>query len=111
MNEPIPTNFDFNRKKAELTITWDNGESGTIPFDLLRNACPCASCRGGHENMSSEPSDDVFSIPLLSLPATQINNVDMVGNYAISITWGDGHKDGIFTWHYLYALCKALEKE
>jgi DUF971 family protein len=27
-----------------------------------------------------------------------------VGNYAIGITWGDGHDSGIYTFEYLYQL-------
>ena len=47
---------------------------------LLRAACPCASCRGGHENMKSEPDADVFDQKLGDSPATRIDNVVAVGS-------------------------------
>ena len=43
-------------------------------FGLLRAACPCAGCRGGHENMRSEPDALVFDQRLDNSPATRISN-------------------------------------
>jgi DUF971 family protein len=106
--EPRPTGITADRKEGTLTITWDDGSSCNYPFDLLRNACPCAECRGGHENMKPEPDDDVFTIPIIDANKTRLENVTPVGNYAISIIWGDGHSYGIYNWHYLYALCQRM---
>jgi DUF971 family protein len=78
---------------------------------LLRNACPCAQCRGGHENMHPEPQEDVFIIPLLNANTTRLENIEAVGNYAISISWGDGHSHGIYNWRYLYLLGERAEEE
>lgn len=111
MNEPVPTGITANRKIGVLNIRWDTGESSDIPFGLLRNACPCAECRGGHENMKKEPDEDVFTIPLMSTDASKLMAVEAVGAYAIQITWGDGHKFGIYDWHYLYSLCQGMEKD
>ena len=55
-----PTGVTANKSKKEFTITWDDGHTSIYPFGLLRAACPCAQCRGGHQNMKSEP--DEFSI-------------------------------------------------
>jgi DUF971 family protein len=75
------------------------------PFSLLRSACPCASCRGGHENMKSEPDEEVFTLPIVQSSATQIANVVATGSYALTLVWEDGHDYGIYNWHYLRALC------
>ena len=108
MPEPRPTGITADRKEGTLTITWDDGSSCAYPFDLLRNACPCAECRGGHENMKPEPDDDVFTIPIIDADKSKLENVTPVGNYAINIVWGDGHSYGIYNWHYLYALCQKM---
>jgi DUF971 family protein len=34
-----------------------------------------------------------------------VENVSMVGNYALQFFWDDGHHTGIYTWDYLYHLC------
>lgn len=100
-----PTGITARRQTNELETAWSDGHKSVYPFSLLRHACPCAECRGGHENMSSEPDPQVFSLPLEDLPATRIINIEAVGSYAITIEWEDGHHYGIYTWDYLRALC------
>ena len=39
----------------------------------------------------------------------ELKNVIKVGHYAIRITWGDGHSDGIFTHEYLRKLDLSSE--
>ena len=103
-NEPKPVDISANREQSRMTIKWSNGEVSEFPFDLLRNSCPCASCRGGHQNMKSEPDDSMFIIPLMDSKTTQLTGIRQMGGYAISLEWADGHSHGIYTWHYLYKL-------
>ena len=100
-----PTGITANRQSREMTITWSDGHTSVYPFSLLRAACPCASCRGGHEYMSPEPDEEVFSTQLPDSPQTRISQVEAVGSYAITIAWEDGHHFGIYNWHYLRKLC------
>ncbi len=110
MTNPItPTGITANRQSREMTITWSDGHTSVYPFVLLRAACPCASCRGGHEYMSPEPDEEVFSTRLPDSPQTRINQVEAVGAYAITIAWEDGHHFGIYNWHYLRELCPCPE--
>lgn len=109
LQEAIPTAITANRKQAKLIIEWSDGRQCAYPFDLLRSACPCAQCRGGHEHMKPEPDASMFTIPLMSVQATRLKSVEAVGNYAINIEWEDGHKYGIYNWHYLMALCEEIE--
>jgi DUF971 family protein len=108
LSDPIPQGMTADRKKATLSIIWSEDKECVYPFDLLRSACPCAQCRGGHENMTPEPEDDVFIIPLMNVSTVSLVNIESVGNYAISIEWGDGHNYGIYNWDYLYALCEKM---
>jgi DUF971 family protein len=110
MSEIIPKSITANRKQARLFIEWSDGENCACPFDLLRNACPCAQCRGGHENMKPEPDPNMFIIPLMSTTASQLKGIEAVGNYAVNIEWEDGHKYGIYNWHYLRALCAEMKE-
>jgi DUF971 family protein len=100
-----PANITANRQTHRLIIVWNDGHTSDYSFSLLRFACPCAECRGGHEFMSSEPDPQVFSYPEEDTPATQLKNIEAVGSYAISIEWEDGHHFGIYNWYYLRALC------
>lgn len=109
MIDMTPTGITANRSARRLTITWDDGHTSTYSFSLLRHACPCAECRGGHEGMGAEPDPVVFELPDEDSPATRLRNVESVGAYAMSIEWEDGHHYGIYNWHYLRALCPCPE--
>lgn len=106
-----PADIVANKKTRELTVLWNDGHESMYPFSLLRAACPCAACRGGHEHMKSEPDAYVFSLILPDSPATRLTSVKAVGSYALTIVWEDGHDYGIYNWHYLRALCPCTEHE
>ncbi len=105
MEKLTPTAITADRSTKLLSVTWNDGHQSVYPFALLRHACPCAECQGGHENMKSEPDPEVFTIPLVDSRATEVTNLKPVGNYALNIEWGDGHHFGIYNWAYLRALC------
>ncbi len=109
MSSMKPTQITANKIVSIFSITWSDEHVSHIPFSLLRNACPCAECRGGHENMSALPDPAVFSLPLDDSAATHILNVEAVGSYALTIAWEDGHHYGIYRWDYLRALCPCSE--
>jgi len=100
-----PVSITANRLTGELVVEWDDLHHSQYPFKLLRAACPCASCRGGHEKMSSEPDSSVFDSQLQDSPATHLMKVELVGSYGLTIEWKDGHRFGIYNWHYLRLLC------
>ena len=105
MAEIFPAGITANRESSELIIEWKDGHISRIPFSLLRNACPCAECRGGHSNMSSTPPPGVFELEIEDSQRTRLSNIESVGAYALTPIWEDGHQFGIFTWEYLRALC------
>jgi len=108
MNEK-PTAITANKSQRILTITWNDNHVSNYPFMLLRAACPCAQCRGGHQNMKSEPEADVFTKQIEESPLIRLANVVATGSYALTLVWDDGHDYGIYNWHYLRALCPCDE--
>lgn len=109
MSSIKPTNITANRQTRELYIQWNDEHQSWYSFSLLRYACPCAECRGGHEKMGGDPDPEVFTRPAEDSPATRIGNVEAVGSYAMTIQWEDGHHFGIYTWQFLRALCMCEE--
>lgn len=107
--KPIPISITADRAARTLTIAWNDKHTSVFPLGLMRAACPCAGCRGGHENMRAEPDPEVFEVNLPDSSATRINRVELVGSYALTIEWEDGHHYGIYNWHYLRALCPCSE--
>jgi len=100
-----PTGITANRHTNQLTISWDDGHESNYSFTLVRLACPCAECRGGHDNMGTLPDPSVYSQPNEETPATRLRNLEAVGTYALTFEWEDGHHYGIYNWNYLRAIC------
>ena len=73
-----------------------------INLKKLRKACPCAHCNGEGDVFGNIYKLDGGS-PLLEA-SFKINNIKLVGNYAIKIFWGDGHSNGIYTFEFLKKL-------
>jgi DUF971 family protein len=105
MNNIFPNGITVNKKTKELIVIWSDRHTSVYPFSLLRYACPCTECRGGHDQMSDEPPREAFYMPIEDNPATRLVMVEEVGSYGITVQWEDGHHHGIYNWHYLRALC------
>jgi DUF971 family protein len=83
---------------ARLEITWADGHVSDYPAHYLRQHCPCAGCVDewtGERRMA--PGTIPVDLKMLS--------VEIVGQYALTFTWGDGHRTGIYSFKTLRALC------
>lgn len=92
----------FKIENAELKIAWEGGHVSVYPFRLLRRACPCAACR---DEFTGEPKLDPASVP----EDIQGLDVRLVGLYALSISFSDGHGTGIYAFESLRKLCPCPE--
>jgi len=94
-----PYAIRLDKKRRVLEIPWNDGQGSEYTWDVLRAACPCAGCRGGHENMGAAPNATVFS--LTPVQNFTLDRVELSGNYALQLHWSDGHNSGIYSWEYL----------
>ncbi len=103
MQKIRPTNITADRNQRILIISWNDGHESRYPFAGLRAECPCAECRGGHDNMG-QPANPLV---VRDTPNEGINleNVQLTGSYALTFQWSDGHWTGIYTWEYLRSAC------
>jgi DUF971 family protein len=106
-----PTHIAVSHSQGVLVIDWDDDRRCEYPFATLRAACPCAECRGDHPELSGMSSSDDLEIPLQSVQASQLERIEVVGNYALQLVWADGHSFGIYPWDYLQALCMKVNIE
>lgn len=104
MSDLRPTNITLDRQAGNLAIEWSSGETCNYPLSHVREACPCVECRGGHHNMGMSKAPDNLLV-LTPVRSYGIEEAQIVGNYALQLTWDDGHNSGIYTWEYLYHLC------
>ena len=81
----------------ELRIEWKDGAVSFYRARQLRLACPCAQCveewTGRKLLEEGQVSADI-----------SIRNTDLVGRYALTFVWSDGHQTGIFSFDYLRQL-------
>ncbi|MEX0701357.1 MAG: DUF971 domain-containing protein [Planctomycetales bacterium] len=97
-----PTPVSLKSAGDALLIEWSDGATHRLPWSLLREACPCATCNEKRRN-PPPPAD----LPVLSLDeARPVRATAMrpVGNYAYAIHFTDGHTTGIYTLEHLRAL-------
>ncbi len=88
------------QKQNELLVNWDDDTFSKIGLKKLRRYCPCATCVMGREQESKT------FIPLFTADQIKVLKIFEVGNYAIGITWKDGHNTGIYEFPYLSYLAK-----
>ena len=81
-------------------IEWGDGHRGVYPHEILRGYCPCAGCQG---------HSGTIAFKTASGNQLEIDKFEPVGNYALQITWFDGHSSGIYSYKYLRALCHCDE--
>ena len=105
MPKTRPAGITLDRNRKVLVVPWDDGHHSEYPLSLLREACPCAECRGAHANMGVTPDPSSVVIPLIPAKSYVVRGLKLVGNYAVQFEWDDGHMYGIYAWDFLRALC------
>ncbi len=97
---------------AGVDIAWADGHASHFDFAFLRDNCPCATCNDERQKKESLGGMNVPSpSPLLPMykPKAKAQGAAQVGNYAIQISFTDGHSTGIFSYAYLRMLCACEE--
>ncbi|MEQ8317374.1 MAG: DUF971 domain-containing protein [Phycisphaerales bacterium] len=99
--EPAPASLDLDRVKG-LTVRWQDGSESFYPLAYLRRMSPSADMRQLREEMQTNP---LVVVPD-SGSGSELRAVDaqLVGRYAIRVTFSDGHRTGIFSWDYLRSI-------
>lgn len=100
MKDAAPVEVRRLPEAGKLRITWDDGHQGEYDYDLLRGYCPCAQCQGhGVHTVAFHP------------PSQRVTpeNIEAVGNYALSFLWSDGHGTGIYRFDFLRQICPCRE--
>lgn len=95
MSTPSPTALTVHKQSRTLEIAFDSGETFQLPFEFLRVYSPSAEVRGHGQGQ------EVLQTGMRNVLLT---DVQPVGNYAVQLTFSDGHNSGIYSWDYLYAI-------
>jgi DUF971 family protein len=90
-----PTELRLDAAKTTLTVSFDTGESFALPAEYLRVESPSAEVQG-HSPSQKQIVTGKADVKIVS--------IEPVGNYAVRLTFDDGHNTGLFSWDYLQEL-------
>jgi len=94
-NSPTPQDITVHSQSRTLEISFSDGASFRIPFELMRVYSPSAEVQG------HGPGQEVLQT---GKRLVELAGLEPVGNYAVQPAFSDGHDTGIFSWDYLYFL-------
>src|SRR5260370_32983829 len=91
---------------AGVDITWSDGHASHYDFAYLREECPFATCNDERIRKSAVAGAGPASATALPMfkPNARAPVATMVGNYAIQITFSDGHATGVFSYEHLRSI-------
>lgn len=92
---------------AGVDITWSDAHTSHYDFSYLREHCPCAICKEGHDKkpaVDAKPAIGSAALPLFK-PKVTARAAAAVGNYAVQIEFTDGHATGIYSFGHFREIC------
>ena len=98
---PTPQALTVHAQSRVLEISFSDGASFRIPFELMRVYSPSAEVQGhgaGQEILQTGKR------------LVDLTGLEPVGNYAVQPRFSDGHDSGLFSWDYLYFLGSQQER-
>lgn len=95
-----PLEIKLHQASKLLEIKFSNQTECMLSCEFLRVHSPSAEVKGhgpGQEILQTHKEN------------VTIENIEPIGQYAIKLTFSDGHDTGIFTWDYLYELAATYD--
>lgn len=89
----IPKKIRLNTSQQQLELSYADGNTYCLTAELLRVQSPSAEVQGHGQPRLQHGKQNV-----------RMEKIEAAGNYALKITFDDGHDSGLFTWDYLYKL-------
>ena len=95
----LPSKIQLHKRSKCLELHYE-GKAYSLSAEYLRVHSPSAEVKGhgpGQEVLQTGKRD------------VGITGVEGVGNYALRLTYDDGHDSGLYTWDYLYRLATEYD--
>ena len=96
-----PVELRYRNADRVLTVAFDNGDAFKLPAEYLRVESPSAEVQG---------HGAATKITVAGKKHIAIAKIEPIGNYAVRITFDDGHDTGLFSWDYLHQLGREQTK-
>jgi DUF971 family protein len=98
---------------AGVDVIWADGHASHYEFAYLREECPCATCNDARDKKAAlgEVASPFKSSPVLPMfkPKPRAQAATVMGNYAVQISFTDGHSTGIYSYDHLRNICPCAE--
>ena len=98
--DPRPQNIALHTRSRELELDYGDDEHYRLSCELLRVYSPSAEVKG------HGPGQEILQTGKQQVAITAIRPV---GNYALQLVFDDGHDTGLYSWDYLYQLCRERD--
>ena len=95
-----PLEIKLHQSSNLLEIKFNNLTECMLSSEFLRVHSPSAEVRG------HGPGQETLQIHKENVG---IENIEPIGQYAIKLTFSDGHNTGIYSWDYLYELAATYD--
>ena len=92
---PIPTEIKLHQASRAMELSFADGTSFRLSYELLRVYSPSAEVRG------HGPGQETLQIGKREVTIAEL---EPIGHYAVRPKFSDGHDTGIYSWEYLYDL-------
>ncbi len=92
---PRPTEIKLHKNARVLEIAFDDESRFEYPCEYLRVYSPSAEVRG------HSPGQETLQV---GKEEVNIEQIEPVGQYAVTLHFDDGHNTGIYNWELLYEL-------
>ena len=91
----VVTEIRLDPAKRVLHVTFDDTDTIALTAEYLRVESPSAEVQGhgSGQKITLTGKSDVIIVA-----------IEPVGNYAVRLTFDDGHDTGIYTWDYFFEL-------
>ena len=91
----IPSKIELKKQSRVLLLQYPDNSSFELEFEFLRVHSPSAEVQGHGKPILQHGKKNV-----------SLNRLEQAGNYALKLTFDDGHDSGLYTWEYLRKLCQ-----
>lgn len=85
---------------SEVSIRWSDDSESRYSAPELRRACPCAGC------VNEWTGEKMLDATNISDDLT-FSSISIVGRYALTFHFSDGHDTGIFSFKFLRELSQG----
>lgn len=90
-----PTELRLSKDRRNLTVMFEDGSNHSLSAEYLRVESPSAEVQG-HSPTERKTVSGRINVGIVA--------IEPVGNYAVRLSFDDGHTTGLYSWDYLAEL-------